>query len=76
MPLGSLSVLFKHWLNFDHVSSMPLNRRWPTYVEISWPMSQLASCALVHPTTCVPHIMHWIKRCTQTSDGDSQQSVG
>ena len=43
VPLGSLSVLFKHWLNFDLVSSMPLNRRWLTYVEISWPMSQLIS---------------------------------
>ena len=42
VPLGSLSVLFKHWLNFDLVS-MPLNRRWLTYVEISWPISQLIS---------------------------------
>ena len=45
VPLGSLSVLFKHWLNFDLVFSMPLNRRWPTYVEISWPTSQLSSSA-------------------------------
>ena len=45
VPLGSLSVLFKHWLNFDLVFCMPLNRRWPTYVEISWPMSQLTSTA-------------------------------
>ena len=43
VPLGSLSVLFKHWLNFDLVFSMPVNRRWPTYVEISWPMLQLTS---------------------------------